>query len=1016
MGDFNPSSPTVRGAETRVKRHRTVRLDSSLLAFAQRIRPGAVTISHDHCYLSAVEGNPGLAVEYVSSLNPTMTTVDNYPGTDTGQVTTGWTNSSGTAEFSLVDDKYDTSDYMSNTNALSAAGRLDLQMRGALTALVGMRISKIVVKASVKLTTSTTNSPNVKMKALLNIGSTTYPGPVVTVPRNGRFNIYELATFEADPSTDVPWTLAAANAFCSGGTNEFGLRVAGKLAAGGFLVSGMWLEITYCTENRLGYYYSPSPPRSGWAKLTLSGTSACSANTWYYRVVSALKGTAQNYAELPILTATVAKATTASQSTGEHRQAYRCNLPVAGAPASSVTTLPGDLIPHLADVSGTINSQSQPFVAATPTMFHADADTDYGDDRGQEITTAAATAYAAVQLSVGWQDPQRRPNRSLTINVRASGTTDDDTGTPLATAVIHPRDLATGAIQDVLAKFDVAWTNTLNTKYNVFVRSEATAGRGWVVPLIDTRSDNILTGASTTTTEVEGASVNGQTDSYRTASGALDRFDLPLALVAPPTAPTVTATPVAGVAGLAAPYVQVAWSASSLTTAFGGYRVYRRPTRGVAESWVMVADITVPTGYTATTVEANHLAWRDFSAGWSVTGGQWADGWDYAVTTRSTITGLESVVGESTDTANTVSVLGDAWMVCNTAPYLNAPLANARPVTSEAAPNQTTYAPAGRDFVVVRTRAELPARMWDVEWAPLHGTGEDVARYAKAAAASGRQVSLMLQTGDVIHGSLSSPVIQQTPGGPVVEVSATLTETGRSPDRADINLPAAIKTNGSTSYAYAPYTAALNPTTSPCTLIYCGSLATSGGIVGGINGTGTRYLAFSGTSVNSVVLSGAGATTSFVTAFTGATTDGTRQALAATHSGTAQVLYVNGVAVNTSAVTTGSIDLSVTSTNGWAMGGAGSLSFAAVTGQAFAYYTRVLTAAEVKAASYFLLGIPGYRMPYGAVFVFNLADARCWNGHATTLTDLTGNRTVATLVGTPGAVGIPFDLADVERF
>ena len=88
-------------------------------------------------------------------------------------------------------------------------------------------------------------------------------------------------------------------------------RVCGKLAAGAFNLSGMWLEVTTCTENRMGYYYSAAPPREGWAKLALSGTSILTADTHYYRVCYPLTGSSAAWFEVPVLTSTLTEAASA---------------------------------------------------------------------------------------------------------------------------------------------------------------------------------------------------------------------------------------------------------------------------------------------------------------------------------------------------------------------------------------------------------------------------------------------------------------------------------------------------------------------------------------------------------------------------------------------------------------------------------------------------------------------------------------------------------------------------------
>lgn len=1021
MGAFNPSSPTVRGMEPRVKSYRKVRLDSPLRGVGARVNPGNVTMAADHVYLQRVEGNPGLAVEYVDTLVPTTTTTNYYPGTDAGEVITGWSNSSGTTEYTLLDDQYNTADYMYNTAALSKNATLDLRFRGSAAALTATtRVVAIAVKASVQLSTSTTNSYTVPARGVLNIGGTNYTGPIVRIPRNGLWDIVTLNTWALDPSTNLPWTITAANKLWSATDDEFGIRVGGKIAAGGFSASGLWLEVTTCTENRRGYYYSASPPQSGWTEvaLTLIG-GALTASTYYYRTIYPLSASPSAYFDVPVLKASVAKAASASASTGEHRQAYDLVLPSAGSPASTATTRGGECPAFLLqDTSGTpINAQSYPYAKTTSQLFYSGDTTDgYGASRGQQVTTAAATAYAGVNLSVGWQDPLRRPNRPLIINVR-SGTTTDSGGTLHATAKVEPQDMATGAVQDVLAKFIAgSWTSGATTQYTLFLSSNATSGRGWTVPLIDSRSDNVTSG-TTTAAEVQGTTVNGTTDSWITGGTADDRYDFPIALVSPPAAPAFTAAAYAGSGVLYPPGVTITITATALTTAFGGYRVYRRPTRGVAQAWSLIGEVTVPTGYTATNVEANHTSFTDVTAGWGVTGGQWIDGWDYSVTVLNSVTGLESVVGETTDLANVVTPSGHAWLVSNQAPYLNTPLRYAANLQSSPSDVQSTYQVAGRDMAVVRTRAELPSRTWAIDWHNDPDVGEDPARYVKAAAASGRALTLLTQTGDVVTGAVTPPGVNQPVGSPTIEVSGSLLETSRTPAVADANVYAGAKCNGTTQYAAITYATAHNPLTSAFSMVYAGSMSSSASAVAGcIAGAGARYAAFSGTgtaNTNIFVVLGASAT---ATTNLNMPTDGSRHVAIGTTSGTAQVAYLDGAVTGTGSTTHGSVDITTGSTGAHGFGAAGGLSFNASTIRAYAYYARVLTATEALAATRYLQGVPGYRMPYGAVFLFDLADARCWNGTATDLTDLSGNRYTSTLTASPTTVGIPYPLGDLEKF
>lgn len=517
-----------------------------------RVRPGNITASHIHTYLASVSnGNPGMAVEVLDTLAPTCTTTAYYPATDTGIVPTsgtGWTRSSGAGTFfSHIDDQYDTSDYLSNTSALSAASTLDLQFRGSVTSLSGSRIVNVTLKATVKLANTTGNSAQVDLRCIVNLGATTYQSPKTTVRRRDVFETVEICQWPVNPSTKVPWTLTEINAILSSSvpaSDEFGIRVGGKLAASGFSVAGMWLEVKTCTENRKGFLYSATPPRAGWVKHDISD-AALSADTRYWLHIYPLRGSSENYFEVPLIKSpNTVEAASAAATTGEQRRAYLTQLTNAGGAVSTFTTFPTETLPALIDSSGTIRSQSMPYVSVGEQPFYSgDTGDSYAASRGQEITTAAATDYVAVSVPVGWQDKRRRPDRALVINVR-SGTTTDSGGTLHATATLHPTESDQGTITDQVIRLASTWTSGATTQYRLFFSSTATEGRGWIVPLLDDRSDNIGTG--TTAAEVDGATQNGGTDSYIGDGTANDRFDFPVALIAAPTAPaSLTVTPTA---------------------------------------------------------------------------------------------------------------------------------------------------------------------------------------------------------------------------------------------------------------------------------------------------------------------------------------------------------------------------------------------------------------------------------------------------------------------------------------
>lgn len=462
------------------------------------------------------------------------------------------------------------------------------------------------------------------------------------------------------------------------------------------------------------------------------------------------------------------------------------------------------------------------------------------------------------------------------------------------------------------------------------------------------------------------------------------------------------------------PRVLLTWAATARGANFGGYRIYRRPARAAARPWARIGEISVPAGYTAATVEAQHNAWMDYAPGWARAGGAYEDGWDYSVTVVDAVTGLESPIADATVTRVQVATGGAVWLVCNAAPWLNTPLAKANKIDGDDLADVQTYQVAGRPRAVVRTRDELPARQWQVKWRHFGFAGEEPARPARAAAASHRQVTLLTSRGDRIEGVLSPPSLGQNPD-PLVEADATLVETDLDPAVADYNLPAGAVLDGTNDHALTASVAALNPGAGAFTLLICGRFADAVDTLlsKGNPGTSDGYrLLTDGAAGVGFHTDGTSAAT--LTSTSSSWFDATR-VLGATSTGTAQTIFRDGVQVAAGASAHGAITNAVAFVAGANNGGAAN--FAAINPlHAWAYYPRALTAAEHLAAARYLLGHPGVRMPAGAAVFYDLRDDRCWNGFTTTLTDLGGSGRIATLTNGPITRGIPWPLADLDQW
>lgn len=465
---------------------------------------------------------------------------------------------------------------------------------------------------------------------------------------------------------------------------------------------------------------------------------------------------------------------------------------------------------------------------------------------------------------------------------------------------------------------------------------------------------------------------------------------------------------------LVPPRNDVVWTPTALGTVFGGYRVYRRPSRAVVPVWELVGDLTVPDGYTAATVEAQHFAFTDFEPGWA--GGQWADGWDYTITVVNASTGLESVLATA-DTRNILTADFDSWVCSSTAPWLNLP-AFVEELSGDMLDSFKVYPEIlGRGYAMVRSRSGVAARQYRVRFNTLPAQGEERVRPLRAAVFSGRQVALLVPTGDRVLGALGA-MKTSIGAGETVQGDLTFVETAARSAVAGYNLPAGLVLNGTSQYVTVPDAVSLNPAGGPFTVVVAGAFGGSGasraalakGNLGVADGYGVRSTAVANELQFFVDGAGAAGGPSEVSPVW---FDGSVHVAAGTSDGSTQRLYRDGVEVGVAAVAHGAVTNAVALTVGANNGGAsGFMATAPV--RAWAYYPRVLTSTEITNVSRYLLGYPGWPMPSDAALFADLRDDRTWDGTGTTLVDLSGTGHVPSLVAAPPTRGVPWPLADIE--
>lgn len=1031
MGLFNPRTPSIEGSEFQPTTSRRVNLNSPLKGIAMRIRPsssGSVTISRLHPLLRLVEGNPGLALEVLTTLEPTIAETVFLPGTDTGNTVTGWQDQAGaTLNYSDVDAEYfDGTNYARNSAAVSATGALTLAFRGNNAGALGTnRVLSVRVGAVLRLLAATGNAREVDVAARLVLNGQGY---LAAAKRTGQRASWDrrpnLGRWWLNPETGIPWTVSEVDDIIDSADGDtFGIRARGKLAATGLRVGGLFLTVEHCAENRIGSVYTAGAVRAGWLEQVLAATASIAANTFCWVHLYALNGSTEDYLQTTILNDPALLVDDVAAGTGDCRMVVRTTLSGPGGVPVETVEKPGQMFPILIEVGGTIQPSSQPYVQledgeiflnrATVTPYNA-----------QQITTPNPTAtFAGVQFAAGWEDLRRRPDRPLKIEVRTGAGAATGGGTLKATATLSPED-STAALAQRLVAFDAAFAAATSTQHHVLFYSRATPGRGWKLNAVDTRSDLVTSGGGTTVAEVEGASQGGQTDSYTTGGTPLDRYDIPVAMFAAPSGPSgLTATVVEGEGLLRPPKVRLTWSATSLGSAFAAYRIWRRPARAQAVPWELLGRIKPGDDDTPADVEAQQCAFDDREATWASADwcapGPGDHGWDYAVTTRNTDTGLESAIPTSMVT-DVVVPAGDAvWLTSNAAPWLNAPLDLAWRLDVEAEDRTRVFEVAGRDGAVTRTRAEAPARVWRLGWRQQGFVAGDVLRVHQAAARSGRRLALLTTRGDRGLGALTFPG-EGHGAENLFDVDAHLVENGAQSAVAGFNLPAGLVLNGSTQYISTPDAADLDPGSSAFSVVVAlvrpawASAKTSFGK--GNPGVGVGWGMGTTLTTNQVGFAVQGSTTlAQVTNTDPAWFDGTMHVAIGTTTGTAQKLYRDGALVASAATTHGPVSNSTAMVAGAANGGASGHS-ALNPIHAWALYTRALTDDEVLAAARYLAGDHGHRMPAGPVAFYHLADDRCWDGVATTLTDLSGNGHDATIVGAPTPRGAPWPLDETETW
>lgn len=564
---MNPSAPALIGNEWMPQTVQQVVLDQPYRCALMRVKPGVTTLTHIEVFLSSVVGNPGLAVEIIDTVNPAVfpgqPTNTVYPGSDTSSVVTGWTDNLGPANALLAaklgsTSRFGLANYGRNQSAVVGPA-IPLSFRGASAPPATSRFFNVRGGVTVELSNTglpTTSSPSIALTLdlLLNGGATRYKSPALPVSMNNAFSDLLGPVWQINPFTALPWTAADITNLVNG-TDEFGTGLAsGSLVALALWVASTYLKYDYVTENRHGFNYAlATPPRVGWNKQALSSATATLANTWYWIVISCPNASPTNYATVPILNFTTGLANPASAGAGvlgEVRQYGQSVLFSVAGPINSLygpttATTPGQALGVLLDVSGTLNSQSQPYVNVQHWIINNAPHDDQTPqltlvNPGQQITPGSSVGQGGLQVSVQYEGgPSVTPDRPIIFSVRSGGGSISGGGSLLATATLDPSRVVGGTFTGVVP-FDGGTANVVSgTQYNIIAASQATPGKGWSIAVGDTRSDvsNVAVGGPTVAL-IEGAGFGGQTDAAINNGAQITRYDLGIAFFQGPTAPT----------------------------------------------------------------------------------------------------------------------------------------------------------------------------------------------------------------------------------------------------------------------------------------------------------------------------------------------------------------------------------------------------------------------------------------------------------------------------------------------
>lgn len=313
MGDFNPNLPSLAGSEVFPTRVRTVDVGNNpFTGLAMRCVPGAITPTNIGTWDKLGSKNSLHAVELVDTLTPACNFENTFPGTGTGALGTGgWADETGAAiTFGKVAKFNDDSTYASIVGsnpaavppvtykpgwsaAIGLSSFATLQYRGGrATTLLTDGLRPVSVTINVRMACNLPSSGALSAGGwFFNFILTAFGGSnayivlstAIKPATDGQFHNYSL-TLAGDP-----WAMASyipgftgyyarahaaktwGDYLTTAGPYAFGVAVNNSIGGGGAVgdqvrISGMWLGINTCPENRKVAAYPQLPLNQGWNK------------------------------------------------------------------------------------------------------------------------------------------------------------------------------------------------------------------------------------------------------------------------------------------------------------------------------------------------------------------------------------------------------------------------------------------------------------------------------------------------------------------------------------------------------------------------------------------------------------------------------------------------------------------------------------------------------------------------------------------------------------------------------